>query len=97
MSIIEIAIYLVRQMDVDVDQPTPHDYGKLVANLIMLRNNTPVTHWNEDLWTFFAEPENYDPQNPNACLPPQYEFLKNTQHYPMLMQALDDIFNKVAP
>ena len=97
LSVIEIAIFIVRKMDIDADKPTPHDYGRLVSNLIMLRYNTPSEHWNEDLWSFFAEPEDYIPGDPNACLPERYRFLEKTHHYGLLMQALDDIYNRVTP
>lgn len=88
MSIIEIAIFLVSEMGIDKDAPSPHDYGKIVANLVMLRTNAPSTIWGEELWKFLAMP--------TEVLPPEYAFLRNTRHYELLTEALDSIYERFA-
>ena len=84
MSIIEIAIRIVAAMGIDKDAPTPHDYGKIVANLIMVKNNCPTTLWNEQLWDFIAMPD--------EKLPEQYAFLAKTAHYKTLFDTLDALY-----
>ena len=93
-SIIEVAIHIVDAMGCDKDAPTPHDYGVLVSNLLMLRTNCPPPLWDEELWNYLAMPEDYSPSDPAKHLPAKYSFLANTRHYPMLMQALDELYEK---
>lgn len=86
LSVIEIAIRIVSAMGCDKDAPTPHDYGVLVANLVMLRNNCPTTLWNEELWDYLAMPEEVHPE--------KYAFLTKTHHTQLLTNKLDELYEQ---
>ena len=62
----------------------------------MIRTNCPADKWDENLWKFLAMPEDYSPSDPAKHLPAEYEFLAKTHHYPLLMQALDEIYERCA-
>lgn len=85
-SIIEVAIHIVDAMGCDKDAPTPHDYGVLVSNLIMLRTNCPPPLWDEELWNYLAMPEETPPA--------KYEFLTKTIHSKYLTDKLDELYEK---
>jgi hypothetical protein len=86
ISVIEVAIHIVSAMGCDKDAPTPHDYGVLVSNLIMIRTNCPSTLWNEELWGYLAMPEDTPPA--------KYEFLTRTLHTQLLTKKLDELYEK---
>lgn len=94
-SLIEQATYIVRELGVEPDQPTPHEYGKLVSNLAMLRMNAflhafpdPVQTWEE-----FINHLMYPDFKPL----PEGLFKVESDHYKLALQAIDEIFNKYAP
>jgi hypothetical protein len=91
-SLIEQAIYIVKELDIDKDELNPSEYGKLVSNLAMLRMNAflhKTTDTWEDLINHLMYPE-FKPYPKDMFALPKEE----NRHYKLALQAIDEIYNK---
>ncbi len=92
-SIIEQAIYIVKELGIFPDKPSAHDYGRLTSNLAMLRINAVPDEDFDKHWKMLIENAMYpdDRDFPhNLFLLPQ----KDNMHYKLLLSAVDDIYQK---
>ena len=91
-SLIEQAIFIIKALDISADAPSPHEYGKLVANLAMLKINAGA-NIAEQRWEKLIEHLMYPDHNPfphGLFLIPQDE----NRHYKLALEAIDEIFQK---
>lgn len=92
-SLIEQAIWIVRELGIDADKPTAHDYGRIVSNLSMLKINAIPDESFQDNWRMLLDnvmyPDDRDFPH-NLFLLPQSE----NAHYKLLLSAIDDLYNK---
>lgn len=92
-SLIEQAIWMIRELGISADQPSAHDYGRLTSNLAMLKMNAVPDENEEKHWRMLIEnvmyPDDRDFPH-NLFLLPQ----KDLVHYQLLLKAVDDIYQK---
>lgn len=92
-SIIEQAVWMVKEIGIAVDQPTPHDYGRITSNLAMLKMNAINDDSFPAKWEALLMHLMYPDHNPapeGLLRLPLAEF----SHYDLALKALDDIYNK---
>lgn len=91
-SLIEQAIYIVKELGISADKLTPHEYGKLVSNLAMLRMNA-FLHKTTATWDDLLDHLMYPDHNafPEGMFATPKE---DNHHYKLALQAIDDIYNK---
>lgn len=92
-SLIEQAIWLVKELGISPDQPTSHDYGRLTSNLAMLKMSAVPDEDFDKHWAMLLDnvmyPDDRDFPH-NLFLLPQKELV----HYKLLLGAVDDIYQK---
>ena len=91
-SIIEQAIWMVHELEINPDKVLPTDYGRLTSNLAMLKINAVpneqfTANW-EALLLHCLYPD-YNPFPEGLFLLPADQL----SHYKLLLKALDDIYN----
>lgn len=92
-SIIEQAIWMIGELGIDKDKPTPHDYGRLISNMAMLKINAVPLKDFDAKWEMLLQNVMY----PDDRDFPHDLFLisKNDNvHYKLLLDAIDDIYQK---
>ncbi len=92
-SLIEQAIYIVKELGISPDQPTSHDYGRIVSNLALMKMNAVPDENFDKHWGMLIEHVMY----PDDRDFPHNLFLaaqKDVGAYPLLLKAIDDIYQK---
>lgn len=92
-SLIEQAIFMVKELGIDPDKPTAHQYGRLTACLYLLKMNAvPLPDFDKH-WQMLIQ---------NAMYPDDFDFphdlfllpQRENQNYKLLLSAIDEIYQK---
>jgi hypothetical protein len=82
---------MMKTLDIPVDAPTPHDYGRIVSNLAMLKMN--AVGYDAAKWEALLDHVTYPDDNPfpeGLFLLPKEELY----HYNLLLGAMDNVYDK---
>ena len=92
-SVAEQALYLIDAMSIPRDAPTANEYGRLMANLAMMKINAKS---DPAAWEAFVQHVLF----PDHVAVPEGLFIapvESIRHYKLLLDVMDELFNAYAP